>query len=65
MAYGTVGPVPFSAPYLICRHVQTDGRTDGQTDGQTDELFWVELGKTYIRFLQINRVCSSVYLLFW
>ena len=30
----SVGPVPFSTEYLICRHVQTDKRIDGQTDGQ-------------------------------
>jgi len=32
----SVGPVPFSIQYLICRPVRMDGRTDGQTDGQTD-----------------------------
>ena len=30
----SVGPVPFSAQYLICRHVQTDGWTDRRTDGR-------------------------------
>ncbi len=29
----SIGPVPFSAEYLICRHVQTDRQTDG---GQTN-----------------------------
>jgi hypothetical protein len=55
----SVGPVPFSAQYLICRHVRTDrgtdgwtdGRTDGQTNGQTDgrtgELIQVELGNLF------------------
>jgi len=28
----SVGPVPFSAKYLICRHVQTHGLTDGLTN---------------------------------
>ena len=32
----SVGPVTFSAQYLICRHVQTDGRTDKQIDRKTD-----------------------------
>jgi len=32
----SVGPVLFSAEYLICRHVQTDRQTDRQTDGRTD-----------------------------
>ena len=27
----SVRPVPFPAQYLICKHVQTDGRTQGQT----------------------------------
>ena len=27
-----VGPVLFSAEYLICRHVLTDGRTDSRTN---------------------------------
>jgi len=26
----SVGPVLFSAEYLICRHVRKDGRTDGE-----------------------------------
>jgi hypothetical protein len=30
-----IWPMPFSAEYLICRHVHTDGRTDGRTDGLT------------------------------
>jgi len=30
----SVGPVLFSAEYLICRHVQTDRQTDRQTDGR-------------------------------
>ena len=49
-----VGPVLFSAEYLICRHVLTDGRTDSRTDsrtdGLTDELIWGGLGN--LRFLQ-------------
>ncbi len=32
----SVGPVLFSAEYLICRHILTDGLTDGRTDGRTD-----------------------------
>ena len=42
----SVGPVLFSAEYLICRHVQTtDGLTDRRTDGRThDELIWGGLG---------------------
>ncbi len=48
----SVGPVPFSTQYLICRHVQTDRQTDGQTDrqtdGQTDELIRVELGNAMV-----------------
>jgi hypothetical protein len=32
----SVGPVPFSAQYLICRPVRTDGWTDGETDRRTD-----------------------------
>jgi len=28
----SVGPVLFSAEYLICRHVRTDRQTDRQTD---------------------------------
>jgi len=43
-----VGPVPFSAQYLICRPVQMDR----QTDRQTDELIQVGLGN--LRFLQVN-----------
>jgi hypothetical protein len=39
--------MPFSAEYLICRYVQTDGRTDGRTDRQTDELIRVELGNLF------------------
>ena len=31
--------MPFSAEYLICRHVRTDG--------QMDELIWVELGNLF------------------
>jgi hypothetical protein len=45
--------VPFSAQYLVCRHVQTDRRTDRQTDRQTDKLIQVVLGNQ--RFLQVNR----------
>jgi len=41
----SVGPVPFSAQYLICRPVQ-------QTDGQTDELIRVGLG--HLRFFQVK-----------
>jgi len=37
----SVGPVLFSAQYLICRHVQTDR--------QTDKLIWGGLGN--LRFL--------------
>jgi len=48
----SVGPVPFSAQYLICRPVRTDGQTDGQIDGQTDELIRVGLGN--LRFLQLQ-----------
>jgi len=48
----SVGPVLFSAEYLICRHVQTDRRTDGRTDGLTDELIWGGLGN--LRFLQVK-----------
>ena len=36
----SVGPMPFPAQYLICRHGQTDRQTDRQTDGLTDELIW-------------------------
>ena len=43
----SVGPVPFSAEYLICRYVQTDGQTDRRTDGRTDELIRVELGNLF------------------
>jgi len=32
----SVGPVPFSAQYLICRPVRMDGQTDGRTDRWTD-----------------------------
>ena len=32
----SVGPVPFSAQYLICRPVQMDGQTDRQTDRRTN-----------------------------
>ena len=53
----SVGPVPFSAQYLIAGMYrqtdrrttdgqtdrQTDGRTDRQTDRQTDELIQVGL----------------------
>jgi len=39
-----VGPVLFSAKYLICRHVRTDS--------QTDELIWGGLGN--LRFLQVE-----------
>jgi len=46
--------VPFSAQYLICRPVRTDGRTDRWTDRwtdrQTDKLIRVGLGN--LRFLQ-------------
>jgi hypothetical protein len=41
----SVGHVPFSAEYLICRHLRMDGRTDRQND----ELIWVRLGN--LRFL--------------
>jgi hypothetical protein len=34
----SVGLVPFSAKYLICRHVQNHGLTVGLTDGLTDRL---------------------------
>jgi len=44
----SVGPVIFSAEYLICRHVLTDGRTHGRTHG----LIWGGLGN--LRFLQVN-----------
>ena len=40
----SVGPVLFSAEYLICRHVQKDGLTN--------ELIWGGLGN--LRFLQVN-----------
>jgi len=30
----SVGPAPFSAQYLICRLVQTDGGTDRKIDGR-------------------------------
>ena len=43
----SVKPVPFSAEYLICRPVQTDG----QTDRQTDKLIRVGLGN--LRFVQV------------
>ncbi len=33
----SVGLVPFSAKYLIYRHVRTDWRMDWQTDWRTDE----------------------------
>ena len=36
----SIGPVPFSTEYLICRYVQMYGRTDRQTD----ELIRVGLG---------------------
>ena len=39
-----VGLVPFSATYLICRHVRTDGGND--------ELIWVGLGD--LQFLQVK-----------
>ncbi len=48
----SVRPVPFSAQYLICRPVWTDGQTDGQMDGQTDRqtnesgLGWVTFGSS-------------------
>jgi len=32
----SVGPVPFSAQYLICRHHQTDGWTHRRTDSRTN-----------------------------
>ncbi len=32
----SIGPVLFSAQYLICRHVQTDGRTHRRTDSRTN-----------------------------
>ncbi len=44
----SVGLVPFSAKYLICRHVRTDWRTDWRTD----KLIRVGLGN--LRFLQVN-----------
>jgi hypothetical protein len=50
----SVGLVPFSAKYLICRHVRTDGLTDGLTDWRTDELIQVELGN--LRFLQVHQI---------
>ena len=46
----SVGPVLFSAEYLICRHVRTDGRT-------TDELIWGGLGN--LRFLQLGKLHTS------
>ena len=52
----SVGPVLFSAQYLMCRHVQTDKRTHGQTDGLTDKLIWGGLGN--LRFLQVNVVAG-------
>jgi len=51
----SVGPVLFSAEYLICRHVRTDSQTDRQTDRQADrltELIWGGLGN--LRFLQVK-----------
>jgi len=42
----SVGLVPFSAQYLICRHVRTDS--------QTDELIWGGLDN--LRFLQVKHV---------
>ena len=49
----SIGPVLFSAEYLICRHVQTkDGLTDGRTHRRMDELIWGGLGN--LRFLQVN-----------
>ncbi len=53
----SVGPVPCSAQYLICRHVQTDRQTDRQTDGRMDELIRVGLGN--LQFLQVNRGSGS------
>jgi len=49
----SVLPVPFSAQYLICRHVQTYRQSDRQMDRQTDELIWVWLGNLS-RFLQVK-----------
>ena len=51
----SVGPVLFSAEYLICRHVWTDR----QTDRQTDKLIWGGLGN--LRFLQVNGTSSGKY----
>jgi hypothetical protein len=45
----SAGPVPFSARYLICRHVRTDR--------PTDKLIWGGLGN--LRFLQVNYVSLS------
>jgi len=53
----SVGPVLFSAEYLICRHILTDGITDGRTDGRTHELIWGGLGN--LRFLQVKRFEGS------
>ena len=48
----SVGPVLFSAEYLICRHVLTYRRKDGLSHGWTDELIWGGLGN--LQFLQVN-----------
>ncbi len=39
----SVGLVPFSAKYLICRHVCTDWRMDWRMDWQTDEFIFCRL----------------------
>ncbi len=49
----SVGPVLFSAEYLICRHVRTDRQTDGQ----------INLGGLgNLRFLQVNNIDSRLLL---
>ncbi len=39
----SVGLVPLSTKYLICRHVHTDWRTDWRMDWRTDEFIFCQL----------------------
>ncbi len=52
LIHESVGLVPISAEYLICRHVHTNGLMDGRTHRWTEELIRVGLGN--LRFLQVK-----------